>query len=435
MSTIEGQVRDVQVGRRGRGNKAGRGTRGRLAIVRDVRTSATPFWVLLSAIVALCLIGLVFVLSASSVKAEHALDTPWYFFFRQAISLVIGAFVAYVAYRIDYHVWVRFGPLVLLVALGLLVAVLTPLGDEVNGASRWLGPDLVGFQPSELAKLGIVLWLAGLLARREAEARDWRRTVAPALLIVGVVAGLIVVEPDLGTTLLVVSVAFVMLVVVGCRLDVLAVVLIPASLLALLFSMQGFRGGRMRAFLDPWAHADNWGFQTLQSQVGLASGGLFGVGLGQSRAKWGFLPEAHTDFIFSIIGEELGLVGCTVVIGLFIAVVGAGVLAGRRAPDTEGMLVAVGISSWIGIQALINIGVAVGALPNKGITLPLVSYGGSSLIMSLLATGILLNVARHAANKPIASTRGARAASTARGARKAGTASSRRAGAVTSRRP
>ena len=152
-------------------------------------------------------------------------------------------------------------------------------------------------------------------------------------------------------------------------------------------SMWGFRRGRMLAFLDPWKHADNWGFQTLQSQVSLASGGLFGVGLGQSRAKWGFLPEAHTDFIFAIIGEELGLIGCTLVIGLFLALVVAGITAGRRAGDLQSALLAIGISTWIGLQALVNIGVVVGVLPNKGITLPFVSFGGSSLVVTMFAAG------------------------------------------------
>jgi cell division protein FtsW len=353
------------------------------------------------AVVALCLIGLVFVLSASAVKAEHQRDTPWYYFLRQAGSLVIGAVAMWIGSRLDHKRLIRLGPLLLVGSIICLTLVLTPLGNEVNGAKRWLGPSFVGFQPSEVAKLGVILWLAGLLSRRAGRIGEWRDTVLPAFAVVALIAGLVMAEPDLGTTALIFSVAFVMLVIAGCRLDVMAGLAVPAVGLALIASMWGFRRGRMLAFLDPWKHANRWGFQTLQSQVGLASGGVFGVGLGQSRAKWGFLPEAHTDFIFSIIGEELGLVGCTVVIALFLVVVSAGVLAGRRAADLSSMLVAVGISTWIGLQALFNIGVAVGALPNKGITLPFVSYGGTSLIVTMFAAGILLNIARHPAGSAL----------------------------------
>ncbi len=374
---------------------------GRLQVVTDSVRSSTPFWAILVAVVALCLIGLVFVLSASAVKAEHQKDTPWYFFLRQALSLGIGAVAMWIGFRVDHKRWIRLGPLLLVGSVVSLMLVLTPLGNEVNGAKRWLGPNFVGFQPSEVAKLGVILWLAGLLSRRQFRISDWRSTVLPAFAVVGLIAVLVMAEPDLGTTALIFSVAFVMLVVASCRLDVMAGLAVPAIGLALAASMWGFRRGRMLAFLDPWKHADRWGFQTLQSQVGLASGGVFGIGLGQSRAKWGFLPEAHTDFIFSIIGEELGLVGCTLVIALFLVVVAAGVLAGRRAGSLQSMLVAVGISAWIGLQALFNIGVAVGALPNKGITLPFVSYGGTSLIVTMFAAGILLNIARHPAGSAL----------------------------------
>jgi cell division protein FtsW len=245
-----------------------------------------------------------------------------------------------------------------------------------------------------MAKLGLVLWLAGLLERRRSQLRDWKATVAPAICVLVVVAGLIVSEPDLGTTTLVACITFVMLAVAGARLDSMLAFAAPLAVAGGVFSMRGYHKARLLAFLDPWKHADKAGWQTLQSQVGIASGGLFGVGIGNSKAKWGFLPEAHTDFIFAIIGEEMGLVGATIVIGLFFVFLVAGVNAGRRARDLSGLLVAVGISTWIGVQALVNIGVAVGALPNKGITLPFVSYGGTSLVVTMFAAGILLNVAR-----------------------------------------
>jgi cell division protein FtsW len=379
--------------------------RRRLRVVAETRTSSVPFWCIAGSVVALCLIGMVFVLSASSVQAQHDHGTPWYFFLRQSEFLVVGCVVCWIGYRVDHRRWIRLGPLALLVSLTTLFLVLTPLGHEINGAKRWLGPSAIGFQPSEIVKLAVVLWLAGLLSRRQQRVGDWKVTVLPAFAITVVVAGLVMLEPDLGTTVLVFCVVFVMLAVAGCRLDVLSYLTIPAIGAGIAASMWGFRRGRMLAFLDPWKHANNWGFQTLQSQVSLASGGLFGVGLGQSRGKWGFLPEAHTDFIFAIIGEELGLIGCTLVIGLFLTLVIAGITAGRRAGELQSALLAIGISTWIGLQALFNIGVAVGALPNKGITLPFVSYGGTSLVVTMFAAGILLNIARRPAGATLRAPR------------------------------
>lgn len=365
----------------------------RLRVV--VPRSPRLFWTLLVVISALCAIGLIFVLSASMVSAEHTRSTAWYWFLRQAFFLVLGSVAAFVAVRVDYHRWVRMGPAVLLAAIVLLaVVLLTPLGREANGATRWLGPSSFTFQPSEAAKLGMVLWLAGLLERRRERIDDWTVTVAPAMSVLAVVAALIVFEPDLGTTSLIAAVTVTMLIVAGARMDRIAAIGLPLVAVGLAFSMRGYHRARLLAFLDPWAYANGAGWQTLQSQVGLASGGLFGVGLGNSKAKWGFLPDAHTDFIFAIIGEELGLLGCLVVLGLVGAFIVTGLNVARRAPDLSGTLVAAGITSWIGLQSLINIGVAVGVLPNKGITLPFVSYGGTSLVVTMFAAGILLNIAR-----------------------------------------
>jgi cell division protein FtsW len=360
------------------------------------QASPTLFWTIVATMSLLCLIGLIFVLSASMVSANHTKSSSFYWFYRQLFFLAVGAVACWIAFRIDYHRWVRLGPLVLgasMVAL-LLVLIPSPLRHEINGARRWLGPDALRFQPSELAKLGLVLWLAGLLERRRGEMRQWKKTVAPAFLVLGAVALLIISEPDMGTTVLVASITFVMLAVAGARIDVMLGFGAPLAVGGLAFFMRGYHRARLLAFLDPWKHADRAGWQTLQSQVGIASGGLFGVGIGNSKAKWGFLPEAHTDFIFAIIGEEMGLIGASIVVLLFFVFLVAGVNAGRRARDLSGLLVAVGISTWIGLQALVNIGVAVGALPNKGITLPFVSYGGTSLVMTMFAAGILLNVAR-----------------------------------------
>ncbi len=371
--------------------------------------SHTPpvFWTILGAVSGLTLIGLVFVLSASSWRASRQLDSSWYWFTKQSTFVGLGTIGLAVGVKVPYHFWVRHARFGILVALGGLVAVLIPTGlsHEVNGSRRWLGPEFVSFQPSELAKLAMIMWLARMLYVRADRIRDASATIYPACVMLGLVAFLVVMEPDLGTTVLICAVTFIMLAVAGARLDSLASLVAPAVTIALILAFQGYRGRRMMAFLDPWEEATRAGWQTLQSRVGIASGGIFGVGLGNGRSKWGFLPEAHTDFIYSVIGEELGLIGCLAVLGLFLAFIVAGVNAGRRARDGAGTLIAVGISSWIGLQALFNIGVAVGVLPNKGITLPFVSYGGSSLAVTMFATGILLNVARHPAAVPANATR------------------------------
>lgn len=362
------------------------------------------FWGVALPVFALSLLGLVMVLSASSVPRRGSDMSSWYYFGRHAIWLSIGTVALVVANKVDYRHWLRLAPIVLGVAVAGLVLVLlpTPLQHSVNGAKRWLGSGGWGGQPSEIAKLGLVLWLAALLDRNADGVRDWRRSIAPAFGVLMVLGVLILAEPDLGTVILLAAVTFIMLVVAGSRLDVLAGLAVPSAAVAVGFSMIGYRKGRMLAFLDPWKHARDWGYQTLQSQVGLADGGLFGVGLGNSRAKWGFLPEAHTDFIYAIIGEEFGLIGCLVVLGAFVCLFVAGMRVSLRSKNRAAMLMGVGVSSWIGIQALVNIGVVIGALPNKGITLPFVSYGGSSLMVTMFATGLLLQVARRSGEPAVA---------------------------------
>jgi cell division protein FtsW len=388
LDSPDGQPRALRLGRFP--------TRRRSTLRVAAPPSPTLFWTIIATTALLCLIGLVFVFSASMVTASHTKADSGYWFYRQAMFLGLGIVVMWIGSRVDYHQWIRLGPAVLAFSVFCLFLVLlpTPLRHTINGSTRWLGPDVLSFQPSELAKLGVILWLAGLMERRRPVMRDWKATVLPALVGAGVVAALVVAEPDLGTTTLIAVITFVMLAVAGARLDSMAALAVPVAGAGVAYSMTGYHRDRLLAFMDPWKHASSAGWQTLQSQVGLASGGFFGVGLGNSKAKWGFLPEAHTDFIFAIIGEELGLIGCVIVISLFLVFLTAGVNAGRRSRDLSGLLLAVGISCWIGFQALINIGVAVGALPNKGITLPFVSYGGTSLMMVMFGAGILLNIAR-----------------------------------------
>lgn len=379
----------------------------RFGVVAEGTSSPPLFWTLLGTIVALCLLGLVFVLSASAVRADRRFDSSWYWFQRQGVFLGLGMVMLMIGLCVPYRTWIRLAGPILGVTTLMLVVVLIPssISHEVNGSRRWIGPELAQFQPSELAKLAMILWLARLLSRRMDQIRDVGATIVPAGMVLATLALLIYLEPDLGTAVLLVAITFAMLTVAGARVDVLMLAAIPVAVIGVVLAFSDYRWARMMAFVDPWKQETTAGWQVIQSRVGIASGGVFGVGLGNGRSKWGFLPEAHTDFIYSVIGEELGLIGCLAVLAAFLLFIVAGITAGRRARDTSGMLIAIGISTWVGLQALVNIGVAIGVLPNKGLTLPFVSYGGSSLTLTLFAAGILLNVARNPAVRPPVRTR------------------------------
>jgi cell division protein FtsW len=343
----------------------------------------------------LTVMGLVMVLSSSSVQAIRQYGSPWVYFERQVLWVALGGAALVVFAKFDYRVWKRFsGPLVGL-ALVLLVMVLIPgVGVLVDGSSRWIGTGSFRIQPSELMKLALVLFGADLLARRAGRTRQWARAVRP-LVIVFFVAGLLVMkQPDMGTTLVLASVAFGLLFAAGTRVRTLAALFTVSAAGAFLLSIaEPYRRARLLSFLDPWAHRSDQGYQVVQSLVGLGSGHLWGVGLGASRAKWGFLPNAHTDFIFAIIGEELGLIGSLLVVGLFGTLAFLGVRTAARAPDRFGRFLAIGITCWIVSQAFINIGAVIGLLPVTGLPLPFVSFGGSSLVIVMAATGLLLSVA------------------------------------------
>jgi cell division protein FtsW len=357
----------------------------------------TPTFVaLLAVLLALNLLGLVMVLSASSVSALDAHDSSWYVALRQAMFLGFGLLGGALVMRVDYHRWRRLAAPALVASGILLVLVRVPgLGTTANGATRWLGWGPLIFQPSEVAKLTVLLFVADLLARRAAWMSDARATLFPVLVVLGTFGLLLMVQPNLGTTIVLGAIVLSLLYVAGTPLLPLAgLAAAGGALTAVLAFAAPYRRARVLAFLDPWKDYENTGYQTIQSLVGLASGGITGTGLGQSRAKWGFLPYAHTDFIFAIIGEELGLLGALTVVGLFVAFCVLGARAALMAPDRFGMLLAAGITSWFGVQAFINIGAVIGILPITGVPLPFVSYGGTSLVINLVAAGLLLNVAR-----------------------------------------
>ena len=344
----------------------------------------------------LTLLGLIMVLSASSVEAYARFGSSFLFFNRQVVYAVVGSLAMAVAMRMHHRAWQRLCVPMLLVSVALLALVLLPgFGTVAGGSARWIELGPVTIQPSEFAKLAVIAFGAALLSRRWERIHDLRQLTLPLLPVVGVVCGLILLQPDLGTAIIVMASVFVLLLAAGARMRHLLVGAAATSALGLgLIYVEGYRWSRFVSFLNPWADPQGNGYQVIQSLIALTSGGVFGVGLGASRQKWQYVPNAHTDFIYSIIGEELGLLGMLLVLVLFGILVYAGIRVALAAPDAFSRLLSAGIIGWIGAQALINLGAVTGLLPITGVPLPFVSFGGSSLVVSLMAVGILASIAR-----------------------------------------
>ncbi len=354
------------------------------------------YWVFVALIMVLCLFGLMMVLSSSSVDALRNYGNSWVFFNKQVIWMGLGAAALIVASRFDYR---RLRPLstpLLIASAVLLVLVLVPgIGIVVYGSRRWIGFGDLRMQPSEFAKLAMLIFSADLMARRQHLVGDLRATLRPIGLMWFVFAVLIMVEPDMGTTMILTAVVAVVLLVGGTPLSIMAKIGLGGVGLAAVFAIvEPYRRERVLAFLHPFEHADDEGYQIVQSIYAIASGGIGGVGVGASRSKWGFLPNSYTDFIFAIVAEELGLIGALAVIGLFLCFAALGVRAATRAPDQFGMLIATGITTWVVMQAFLNIGAVIGLVPVTGVPLPFISQGGSSLVILMAASGVLLNIVR-----------------------------------------
>ena len=354
---------------------------------------------LLFAVLTLLAIGILMVYSASGVRALDALDNPQYYLLLQSAWGVLGLVGLALASRVDYQRYRAVALPLLVVAVALLVAVLLPgIGSRAGGAARWLrfvGP--IGVQPAELAKLALVLYLAAWLSARHDALIQGRLGLA-FLLVVGAVAAPVVLEPDLGTAVVLVATALVMYFLAGARLVEFAAIGALASVtLAALAIAAPYRVARLFTFLDPWADAAGRGFHTIQALYALALGGPFGEGLGAGREKFGFLPAPYTDSIYAVLADELGLIGALAVLLLFGVLVFQGTRIVRRAPDRFGALLAAGITAAIGLQAWINMAVIASLVPMTGITLPFISYGGSSLLVSLVGVGMLLNIGRQGA--------------------------------------
>jgi len=369
---------------------------------RSAATTRTPsrpepvLGLLLGLVALLTVIGLVMVLSASSDRAIRHGSSPWLYFERQLMWVGLGSAALALGALVDYRAWRRLTlPLLVGVTLLLLVVLVPGVGLVVNGSRRWLGVGSWRIQPSELAKLALVLFAADLLARRADRMHDARFTFRPVALVVVAFGALVMKQPDMGTTIVLCSIAAAVLFVAGAPPRTLAVAGAAGLALAgLLGVLAPYRLHRLLSFLHPERDAGNTGYQAIQGRVGMATGHWFGVGLGAGRAKTGYLPNAHTDFIFAVIGEEIGFLGCLVVIALFVAFAVVGVRAALRAPDRFGTLLATGVTAWVAVQALVNVGAVVGLLPVTGVPLPFVSFGGSSMVIAMGAVGMLANVAR-----------------------------------------
>ncbi|HSW94639.1 MAG TPA: putative lipid II flippase FtsW [Patescibacteria group bacterium] len=353
---------------------------------------------LLSVVLALLGIGLAMVYSASGIKALDAQDDPRYFLIQQSAWVAIGLAAMLVVARVDYHRYRRLALPGLAIAILLLAVVLVPgVGTRVGGASRWLRiSSFAGLQPAELAKLALVMYLAFWLAAKRELVGRWSVTV-PFVALLSVVAGLVIAEPDLGTAIVVVAIGLAMYFVAGARLIEFAALGGLATIsVAAVAVVQPYRLLRLVTFLDPWSEPQGAGFQTIQSIYGLALGGPLGEGLGAGREKFGFLPAPYTDSIFAVLGDELGLLGTLAVVLLFLVIAFKGIRIALSAPDAAGALLATGVTVWLVFQAWVNMAVVAALVPMTGITLPFISYGGSSICVGLVAVGILLNVGRQA---------------------------------------
>lgn len=363
-------------------------------------TRRPPDYAIIGGVATLLAIGLVMVFSSSSVRALADVGDAYYYLKRQLLWTLLGLGAMFVMMRVDYWEIRRYArPFFFLTLLTTVLVLIPGIGREAGGARRWIGyGPLLQFQPSELMKLAVVTYIAWALSRSPEKIKDFARGILPYVLLLGVLFFLILQQPDLGTAVSVVGTVVVMLFVAGARLGHLAGLGL-AAVPVLFYAIMGadYRRSRLLAYLNPFADPQGSGFHIIQALYALGSGGLFGLGLGNSRQKFFYLPAEHTDFIFAILGEELGFVGAAFVIGLFALLAWRGYRTAMAAPDTFSSLLAAGLTTMVVLQALLNIGVVCGILPITGVPLPLVSFGGSSLVPTLAGLGILLNISRHRA--------------------------------------
>jgi len=370
----------------------------RIAGDTEARGMDTPLLVIAGLIL---VIGLVMVASASITLADKTTGSPFYYLTRQLVFFALGTGAGVLMYNLPLAWWQRSGYLLLMLAFALLVMVLVPgIGRRINGSIRWVVLGSFHLQVSEVARILIFVYLAGYIVRRSEELASGLKGFMKPMLIIGGAGLLLLLEPDFGATLVLTATAMAMLFIGGARLRDFALFAgVGAAAAVVLVFTSPYRLARLTGFLNPWQDPFDTGFQLTQSLIAIGRGQFFGVGLGESVQKLFYLPEAHSDFVFAVTAEEFGLFGSVVVIGLYLALTWRAILVARRAAKRAqlfGAYLAFGIGTWIGLQAFINVGVNMGVLPTKGLTLPLMSYGGSSLIVSCAAIGLLMRVDREA---------------------------------------
>jgi cell division protein FtsW len=370
---------------------------------REVTRPAGPppvsFYAIGTIVAVLTVLGLVMVLSASSVTSFHRGLSPWRYFSKQAMWAALGSVALVTAMRVPYHRWRAWVLPILVASYAMMALPFVPgIGVAVNGARAWVQIGPIGFQPSEFLKLAVLLYCADLLTKRGEQMHLVRETLWPCLVVLGISGAFMLAQGDLGSAIVLGFIVLAVAFIGGAPLVPMSGVVAGSALVTLGFVMSTeYRRERWTAFLDLAHHRQENGWQVWQSLVGIADGGVTGVGIGASRAKWGYLPLAHSDFIFAIIAEELGLIGVVAVIGAFLVLAFFGIQVALAAADRFGMLLAGGITAWIAAQAIINVGGVTGTMPLTGLTLPFLSFGGSSLLATMTATGLLLNVARFSA--------------------------------------
>jgi cell division protein FtsW len=362
----------------------------------DIKKGHFDLWMLVITIV-LVSIGVTMVYSSSAVLAQERYGDSYYYLKRTLVFGVIGFALMVAFMSIPYRVYSRLAYPILLGSLLLCALVFVPgMGRTIGGATRWIKFGPLAFQPSELAKVALVIFLAYSLQKKAEKIRSFGVGVLPNLIIMMVVAGAILAQRDFGSAVMVAVITWLMLFAAGAKLSYLFGMALAVLPLAYVFlSHEGYRKRRILAFMNPWSDQYGAGFQIIQSFVAFNEGGWFGKGLGQGQQKLFYLPEAHTDFIFSVLGEEMGLAGVIIVIGMFAFFCYRGLKIALHAPDLAGRYIAIGATLLICLSAVFNIAVVMGLLPTKGMTLPFISYGGSSLIMSLIVVGILLNISSY----------------------------------------
>ena len=362
---------------------------------------------LLIVILILVALGLVMILSASSPSAlAETGDDSYFYFNKQAIATVLGFIGMFVLSKVNYDIYKKFYKIIYVISVLILFTVLIPnIGVESSGARRWINLGMQ-IQPSEITKIGLIIWVAGYYSDPKNKIQGfWGAFLKPIVAVLIPIAILYFVQNHLSAGIIIAAVTAVMIIMSGCQLRYIAYVAGAgiAGILSMIPFIQSkfleggsFRSDRIEAWLDPWANPVGTSYQTIQGLYAIGSGGLFGVGLGESKQKYLYIPEAHNDFIFAIIAEELGFIGCTVVLSLFAVLIVRGIVIAIRAKDTFGSLIAIGITALIATQVILNIAVVTNSIPNTGISLPFLSYGGSSIVILLGSMGVLLNISRSA---------------------------------------